>query len=153
MTKILNRTSELEKRRILRANATEAEKQIWAQLRKRNIKDYKFRRQYSIGPYIVDFYCPQAKLAVEIDGSVHSSEDAIEYDRARDEFIKSIGIQVLRFTNNEVDNNPKKIIDKIIKAIEPKISPPNKGGDGRRPEGVKAAKTRSSRKAITGKHS
>jgi very-short-patch-repair endonuclease len=119
MTKIFNRSSELEKRRALRASPTEAEKQIWYKLRKRNINGYKFRRQYSIGPYIADFFCPQAKLAVEIDGNVHNSTDAQEYDKVRDEFMQSIGIQILRFTNSEVENNPEKIVEEIIKAINP----------------------------------
>ncbi|MFH0975681.1 MAG: endonuclease domain-containing protein [Spirochaetota bacterium] len=123
MTKVFNRSSELEKRRALRTSATEAEKKIWTKLRTRNIKGCKFRRQYSIGPYIADFFCPQAKLAVEIDGNVHNSSDALEYDKARDEFIKSAGILVLRFTNSEVENNPENVVKEITKAIEDNITP------------------------------
>jgi very-short-patch-repair endonuclease len=128
MTKIFNRSNELDKRRLLRSNPTEAEKIIWNNLRKRNLFGFKFRRQYSIGPYITDFYCPKAKLVIEIDGKVHESAEAIDYDKVRDEFIKSIGIRVLRFTNDEVEKSQENVISKIYYELN-NFSPPNKGGD------------------------
>ena len=62
----------------------------------------KFFRQYSFGPYILDFYCPQKKLAVELDGGQHNQPDNIEYDKVRSEYLKAHGIETLRFWNNDV---------------------------------------------------
>ncbi len=74
----------------------------------------KFRRQYKIGNYIVDFCCPEKMLVVELDGSGHLEEDNVKVDTARDEFLKHHGYVVLRFWNNEVDGNFEGVIQKII---------------------------------------
>ena len=78
----------------LRNNMTESEKKLWFSLRRRQIDQYKFRCQHPINRYILDFYCPEKQLAIEIDGEIHNSQQ--NYDKYRDEFLHSIGIQTLR---------------------------------------------------------
>ncbi len=104
MQHIFNRSRELEKRRTLRANMTGEEKILWEKLRSKKL-GFKFKRQYSIGPYVVDFYCSAKKIAIEVDGEVHGTNTAIEYDKEREEFIKSFGIKIIRFSNEEVRGN------------------------------------------------
>jgi len=113
MQRIFNRHSELEKRRILRARMTIEEKILWERISNRKLKDCKFRRQYSIGPYVVDFYCPAKKLAVEIDGVIHESEINTEYDKERDDFIGSLGIKTIRISNEEIRSNLNSVINKL----------------------------------------
>ena len=86
--------------RILRKKSTEAENYLWYFLRKRNFNGFKFRRQYVIGHYIVDFICIRKKLIIELDGGQHSQ--AICYDERRTTFLESKGYIVLRFWNNEI---------------------------------------------------
>ncbi len=83
----------------LRAHATNAEKTLWSALR---MLSFKFRRQHRIGSFIVDFYCPEVRLAVEVDGGVHSHETAAMRDCERDKTLRRLGIHVLRFRNDEV---------------------------------------------------
>ncbi len=119
MTKLYNRTTELNKRKRLRKEATKTERIIWSKLKNKQLLETKFKRQYSIGPYIVDFYSPSAKLAIEIDGSGHYTDEGIEYDRVRNEYIESAGIRVIRFTNIEVNKNLKGVLDRIAEAVDP----------------------------------
>jgi very-short-patch-repair endonuclease len=113
MPRIFNKSSETSKRRTLRASAPNAELVVWSHLRKKGVQGYRFRRQYSIGPYVVDFYCPALKLAVEIDGASHFREGAQAEDRRRQSFIESLGIRFLRFTNDEVFNNLEQVLEEI----------------------------------------
>ncbi len=113
MTKIYNKTSEKEKRKRLRKNMTQAEIILWSGLKNRQVKGFKFRRQYSIDSYVVDFYCAQVKLAVEVDGGSHFTEEAIEYDEDRQRNIEQLGIQFLRFTNSEVKTNLGEVVHEI----------------------------------------
>ncbi len=103
MTKIYNIESRKDFRRELRKNMTEPEKQIWYKLRNRQFYGIKFRRQYSVGAYILDFYTPELKLGIEIDGDSHA--ERIEYDNERTEYLKSLGIKIIRYTNRDVMNN------------------------------------------------
>ena len=92
-----------EKSKSLRNNATEEENRLWFTfLRKYPVQ---FNRQRIIGNYIVDFYCLKAKLVIEIDGSQHYEEDKIRYDERRTEYLESLGLKVLRFTNLDVKQN------------------------------------------------
>jgi very-short-patch-repair endonuclease len=75
---------------------------------------YKFRRQHSVGGYILDFYCKEKKLVVEIDGEIHRTKENREYDDVRDKFFKELGYKVLRFPNKQVEENVKEVV-KIIK--------------------------------------
>ncbi len=83
----------------LRKNATTSEKHLWLGLRGLS---FKFRRQHRIGSFVVDFYCPEVRLAIEVDGSAHSGAEAIAHDRERDAALRRIGVSVLHFTNAEV---------------------------------------------------
>jgi len=114
--------------RQLRENMTDAERKLWAKIRRKQIKEYQFYRQKPIGDYIVDFYCPRAKLVVEIDGSQHLVGETIQYDRIRDDYLSSLGLRVLRFTNTDVLTNIKGVIERIEDEIP--LSPPFfKGGN------------------------
>jgi very-short-patch-repair endonuclease len=101
----------------LRKHMTDAEKLLWSKLRMKQLKGLMFSRQKPLGEYIADFYCHQAKLGIEVDGGQHFSDDSTEYDKIRDEFIVSMGLTVLRFTNTDVLKN----IDGVIEVIEGKL--------------------------------
>ena len=117
MTRLFNQASEKEKRRSLRKNMPPAETILWSKLRGKSLHGYKFRRQYSIGPYIVDFYSPQLKLAIELDGESHFVEGAPERDQVRQAFIESADVAVLRFTNCDVYDKLEGVIEKILELI------------------------------------
>ena len=112
-----NKSSTLEKRKKLRKNQTEPEKKLWQYLRNKQLKGNKFFRQYGIGEYIADFYCPKLKLVIEIDGESHFNDEAIEYDRIRTEYFNSLGIKVIRFTNTEVMKNIEGVLIKILEKL------------------------------------
>lgn len=111
--KIFNRRELKPRRKELRNNLTYAEVFFWQQVKDKQLDGRKFRRQTSIGPFIVDFYCPEEKLVVELDGEVHFNEEAIEYDKKRTEFLESVGLKVIRFENNEVLKNTEYVLSKI----------------------------------------
>jgi len=111
--KIFNRKSEKCKRKSLRNNMPIAETVLWLKLKNKQRKGFKFRRQYSVINYIVDFYCPELKLAVEVVGDSHYFDSKIESDKKRQEYIKSKGINVLRFTNNDVYKNLAEVLSTI----------------------------------------
>ena len=123
MTRLFNKTSEKEKRRTLRRNMPPAETILWSQLRGKRLEGCKFRRQYSIGPYIVDFYSPQLRLAIEIDGESHFVDGALQRDQVRQAFIESAGVTVLRFTNQDIYDRLEGVIDKIREKIPGKHLP------------------------------
>jgi len=100
----------------LRANATEAERKLWSLLRARQLGAYRFRRQQPIGPYIVDFFCPSARLVVELDGGQHGTDAAMAHDAARDDFLRARGYCVLRFINADVMREPGRVIENILYA-------------------------------------
>ena len=77
----------------------------------------KFQRQKVIGKYIVDFYCAKLKLAIELDGSQHFEDDALEYDKTRTEYINSIGIKVIRFTNHEINTKFRNVCETILNEL------------------------------------
>src|SRR3972149_6688936 len=91
--------------RELRKNMTDAEKRLWAKIRMRQMGGYQFYRQRAIGNYIVDFYCPKAKLVLEVDGGQHYSDEQIEIDKKRSSYLNKLGLKVMRFTNLDVLNN------------------------------------------------
>ncbi len=113
MTKLYNKTSEKQKRQALRNNIPPAEKMVWAKLRSQQVEDCKFRRQYSIGAFVVDFYSPELKLAIEIDGDTHYQNGAPEYDCQRQAFLEEKGTKVVRFTNQKVYED----LDGVVEAI------------------------------------
>jgi very-short-patch-repair endonuclease len=116
MTKHYNKKSEQEKRRSLRNNTTYCEKIVWLHLRKRQL-GYRFLRQYSVDHFVIDFYCPELKLAVELDGNIHEILEQKEYDEARQKYLEKFGIEFIRITNEEFLGNPNKAFSKIEKKI------------------------------------
>lgn len=122
MTKHYNKIELKETRRHLRKNQTYTEKIVWMYLRNRQMDRYKFRRQYSVDKFVIDFYCPKLKLAIEIDGSVHDEPGQKEYDIKRQEHIETFGIKFLRLTNEEIDGNPNKAFLKIENFIKELVS-------------------------------
>ena len=91
-----------DRRRELRRNQTDAERALWAKIRNKQFWGMKFFRQYSFGSYILDFYCPEKKLAVELDGGQHNQPEGREYDTVRTNYLNAHGVEVVRFWNNEV---------------------------------------------------
>jgi len=116
MTFHFNRSGERQKRRMLRNNATEAERKLWWSLRSKQI-GAKFRRQYSVDSYVLDFYAPSCKLAVEIDGDSHFSPQGLQYDQERTAHLASFGIEVIRFTNTQVFENIEAVVESIAQAV------------------------------------
>ena len=106
--------------RELRHPQTPAETTLWQHLRNRTI-GYKFRRQHPIDRFIIDFYCAEAKLCIEIDGSSHLDAKQEEYDKARTELLEGLGYKVIRFTNNDVRYNIHAVVDEIVRAVEKRI--------------------------------
>jgi very-short-patch-repair endonuclease len=102
----------------LRNNTTKPEQVLWYWLRGKNLNGYKFRRQYSVGRVILDFYCPKLRLGIEIDGDSHFSADAVIYDRQREDFLKQQGIKIIRFTNRDVIDN----IEGVVREIQNHLS-------------------------------
>jgi very-short-patch-repair endonuclease len=106
--------------RELRHPQTPVEATLWRHLRNRNL-GYKFRRQHPIDRFIIDFYCAEAKLCIEIDGSSHFEAEQEEYDKVRTEFLEEMGYEVIRFANNDVKYNIHTVADEIIKTVEYRI--------------------------------
>jgi very-short-patch-repair endonuclease len=117
MTQLFNKTTEKLKRQQLRRNMTKAEAIIWQKLRCKQIETCKFRNQYSVDRFVLDFYSPEIKLAIEIDGESHFQEEAAQYDHERQIFIESTGINFLRFTNNQVYENLNGVLEIIAQKI------------------------------------
>ncbi|OGE83171.1 MAG: DNA-cytosine methyltransferase [Candidatus Doudnabacteria bacterium RIFCSPLOWO2_01_FULL_44_21] len=102
------------RRKDLRRNQTDSEKMIWDLIRGKKCKGYKFFRQYSVGLYILDFYCPSLRLSIEIDGGQHNEEINKEYDKTRTSYLSGQNIKELRFWNNEVFENLDGVYQKIL---------------------------------------
>ncbi len=119
--KVFNRRDRKKFRLENRRNMNDLEIRVWNHLRGNQL-GLKFRRQHSIGPYIVDFYCPAKRLVVEVDGDTHYEPDAVEYDRRRDEFLHNQGLTIMRYTNLEVRENLVGIFDAILEYLS-KIEP------------------------------
>ena len=100
-------------RQTLRNNATSAEAILWRALKGKQVEGLKFRRQFGVGPYVIDFYCPEIRLGIELDGGVHKESYTKEYDEMRTEFLAENRIRVLRFENEVVYNNIEGIIEAI----------------------------------------
>ena len=144
--RLYTRKEKLPERKHLRNNSTAAESTLWKALRCRQIDGLKFRRQHSIGAYIMDFYCPEIKLCIELDGNVHDDYLQHHSDIIRTKFINEQGITIFRFSNECVYHNPDQIIEairnfnqcpKLRKGIikdnnviqNPPLTPPFQGGE------------------------
>ena len=123
--KLDNRKRMQMHRKNLRAHMTPAEAVLWPLISKKQIDGMRFLRQYSIGNYIVDFYCPVCKLAIELDGQTHFEENQIEYDHHRTAFLNEQGVRVLRFENFEIFDYPQRTLDTIRKFLHCRENPEN----------------------------
>jgi very-short-patch-repair endonuclease len=111
---VINNKPELKNyRKHLRNNSTSAEATLWTYLQKSQLEKRKFRRQHSLGNFIADFYCPAEKLVIELDGEDHFWEPGIEKDRIKENYLKSIGIKVLRFENKWVFEDITWVLEQI----------------------------------------
>ena len=103
----------MDRARLLRKKATEPERILWRHLRNRNFASYKFRRQHPVDRYVLDFYCPSAKLAIELDGGGHNYYAGQIHDRTRSQFLARHGVVLLRFWNHQV----RQELDSVLRAI------------------------------------
>ena len=122
MSRVLNK--DLQKKAIeLRNNMTKDEIILWSRLRMRQVSGWKFRRQQPIFNYIVDFYCHELKLIIEVDGEIHNLPDQIKSDMFRNNILTINGYNVIHFTNHEIETNINSVIAKIIAKINSILSP------------------------------
>ena len=132
LTKVFNKSSERTKRKRLRSNMPLPEVILWSKLRCKGL-GYKFRRQYSVEAFVVDFCCLELRLAIEVDGDSHYTEDAIIRDKERQRIIEHYGFTFLRFTNREVYDNIDGVLAMIMRRIGELTltspTPPCQGGD------------------------
>lgn len=117
MGRIYNRNDQKEKRRELRNNMPDAEVLLWSKIQRRQLMGYKFRRQFGVGVYVLDFYCPQLKLGIELDGDSHFREGGQAYDARRDQHIASFEIRVVRILNDEVYSNLDSVLEQLAVEI------------------------------------
>jgi very-short-patch-repair endonuclease len=103
----------------LRSQGTAAENKLWYFLRAKRLEKLKFRRQHGVGPYIVDFYCPERGVVIEIDGDVHAFPESIARDRLRTDYLRKLGLQVIRYTNEDVLKN----IDGVLQDLHNRLLP------------------------------
>ena len=124
MTRLHKRSVLKERSRALRRRQTRAEAILWKNLRRRHLEGKKFRRQHSIGPYIVDFYCSEEQLVIEVDGSVHNDPARREHDAERQRFLEDCGMRVLRFKNQQVYSQLSMVLEGIAMSFrEPPLPP------------------------------
>ncbi len=139
MTRVYNRHAQKKLRQQLRNDATKAERLLWWRLRGKERDGLKFRRQYGVGEYVIDLYCPGTKLAIEVDGENHYEPAAEVRDARRQAFIESFGIRALRLTNPEVYDNLDGVIEEIWRVATERVAllrttplnPPLARGDAR----------------------
>jgi len=111
--KIYNKEILKDTRKVLRKNLTKAEAILWKALKNKQIDGRKFRRQHSVGNYILDFYCPSEKLNIELDGMPHFTIIGEKKDKKRDEYLRTLGIKIIRFENRDIYNNLSGVLDVI----------------------------------------
>lgn len=117
MTTRLNAQQQKPRRRALRKQMTPAEAFLWTLIRNKQLEE-RFLRQYSVDNYVLDFYCPKHRLAVELDGAGHFTPQGAEYDQRRTAHLVACGIKVLRFENEDIFNYPDRILETIRDALE-----------------------------------
>jgi very-short-patch-repair endonuclease len=116
-------STSLQRRRSLRRQTTDAEATIWRYLRDRRFDGFKFRRQHACGPYILDFFCPERRLAIELDGGQHFEPAVQQNDQRRTAFLRARGIWVLRFNNDQVFLETDAVLEAIARALSDPPSP------------------------------
>jgi len=126
-------SSNTTRARQFRKEQTDAERVLWHKLRNRELGGYKFHRQVTIGPYIVDFFCKSARLVIEVDGGQHAEQDS--YDKQRDQYLYEHGYEVVRFWNNEILGNLNGVLEALTQTLsrrerENRPRPLGEGGGG-----------------------
>ena len=116
--------SHLDLKRRLRSNMTGPEAQLWSRLRARQLQGLKFRRQHGIGPYIVDFYCPEQSLVIEVDGDSHADANQILKDRQREKYLQSLGLHVIRYINDDILKNLDGVMEDLAERLSPRSTSP-----------------------------
>ncbi|HEY1425207.1 MAG TPA: DUF559 domain-containing protein [Caulobacteraceae bacterium] len=106
----------IERARTFRKNLTPSEARLWVALRQQRLNGLRFRRQHPIGPFILDFYCPSARLAIEIDGAPHAEDHGQAYDARRDSYLERVGLTVLRIPAEFVRDNLEAVLFDIAAA-------------------------------------
>ena len=107
----------LDLKRRLRINMTSQEARLWSRLRARQLQGLKFRRQHGIGPYIVDFYCSEQSLVIEVDGDSHADADQIVKDQSRDRYFQSLGLRVIRYINDDILKNLDGVLEDLAERL------------------------------------
>jgi len=115
--KFFNKKEQKIIRQNLRNQRSKSEKILWYKIRNQQL-GVKFRRQHGIGNYVVDFYCPEIGLIVEIDGATHGGQNEVKYDNIRQKYLKNKGLKVKRYRNVDVKNNLEGILEDLIEFIE-----------------------------------
>src|SRR5215510_3537016 len=115
---IQGQASHVDLKRRLRSDMTGPETRLWSKLRAPQLNGMKFRRQHGIGPYIVDFYCPEQSFVIEIDGDSHADAEQIDKDQRRDRYLQSIGLRVVRYRNNDIIKN----LDGVLEDLQTRAS-------------------------------
>jgi very-short-patch-repair endonuclease len=118
MQRIYNKKQFQERRRVLRNNMPKSEVVLWSKLKNKQMYGKRFLRQYGVDQYVLDFYCPELKLAIEIDGDSHYMPGAQEQDKVRQEQIEALGIRFLRFTNDEVCTNIDGVCQSVYNVVD-----------------------------------
>jgi very-short-patch-repair endonuclease len=118
MSEYFNHRSQKDKRRQLRSTMPKAEVILWERIRRRQMLGCKFRHQYSVGSYVIDFFSAEIRLGIELDGDSHFESGAPEYDQKRKQFIESFGIRTIRILNRDVYEN----LDAVLVAIEREVT-------------------------------
>lgn len=118
-----------QNRRDLRNNLTPAEASLWTLLKSKQLEGRKFRRQHSVGNYILDFYCTAERLAIELDGAHHFTEKGMHYDEERTAYLNSVDIRVIRFENKLVFIDPEYILKEIKSNFRNTSTTPSRSAD------------------------
>lgn len=118
-----------QNRRDLRNNLTPAEASLWTLLKSKQLEGRKFRRQHSVGNYILDFYCTTERLAIELDGAHHFTEEGMQYDEERTAYLNSVDIRVIRFENKLVFIDPEYILKEIKSNFRNTSTTPSRSAD------------------------
>ena len=118
MTEIFNRKKDKLKRLLLRKDQTIPEEILWQHLRNKKMRGIKFKRQFSVGIFVLDFYAPSIQLVIEVDGPIHLKKENQEYDEDREKGLKALGLKIIRFSNHDVENNIHEVLKKISERVD-----------------------------------
>lgn len=105
-------------RQHLRNNMTETEVMLWSRLKGKQLLGYKVRRQYGVGNYVIDFYCPQLKLGIEVDGESHFTRKGLNHDKNRDDYISNEGIELIRVTTTDINDNLDGVVEYLARKFQ-----------------------------------